>query len=403
MLKLITTIVFSCLLCILAAQVTQLTDPIATNDAAIQDVFAVNMEEGIVVETCRLVKDEKTSLCPEIWEPVCGDDNVTYVNCCFADEFLNKTQPYTVGDCGEDTLLYPSDLFNNTPSGRYREEDFPLIDEDPSTTPTSTKINKRRMLKADGFDVIMSDGVDSNIPLFDFESIIGTNELITIQSTTIYPFNAIGKFKDRGCTGFLVGPRHILTAAHCIYDRRDKAFFRDLDWVPAQNGNDTKPFGTFIWKTARVTSQYANEGDINYDFGLVITKENFTRDDFFAYGFDTCEKNQRNYTMNLAGYRQDAPEFPGRMWVSPCENVQIKCNSETQEFEPMFPHECDTTTGMAGAPLWVYRLEEEGLAAHSIRGIHLGTDPSGSQKFNQALYVSPTVQERIQGWIDEEV
>ncbi|MGF1607827.1 MAG: trypsin-like serine protease [Kiloniellales bacterium] len=53
-----------------------------------------------------------------------------------------------------------------------------------------------------------------------------------VADATEYPWSAIGRVNTAGqgfCTGFLVGPRSVLTAAHCLYNARDGYWYHPED------------------------------------------------------------------------------------------------------------------------------------------------------------------------------
>ena len=66
----------------------------------------------------------------------------------------------------------------------------------------------------------------------------------------VYPHTAIGQlqFEDVAageeflCTATLFTERHILTCAHCIYDRKHDTFNQNFFFVPGLQG-DAAPFG----------------------------------------------------------------------------------------------------------------------------------------------------------------
>ena len=77
-----------------------------------------------------------------------------------------------------------------------------------------------------------------------------------------YPHTAIGQLQyiegvNGGkylCTGTLFTDRHVLTCAHCIYDKEHNEYNRDWHFVPGLHGKE-KPFGSIAYAAACVLSR----------------------------------------------------------------------------------------------------------------------------------------------------
>ncbi len=109
-------------------------------------------------------------------------------------------------------------------------------------------------------DVVVLDGWSGN----DDSRTLRTN-------TTTWPYRAIGTLFDGGgdCTGTRIGPRHVLTAAHCIYNR-ETASWNTISFKPGRNGTNSAPYGSSGPHWYWVPDEYITLGSNGYDIGLII-------------------------------------------------------------------------------------------------------------------------------------
>jgi V8-like Glu-specific endopeptidase len=111
----------------------------------------------------------------------------------------------------------------------------------------------------------------SEEPLIRPESVIGEDTRVQVTNTTAYPYRTVGRI-DIGCTGTLIGVRHVLTAGHCVYNINTDKWYSNLNVTPGQNGG-TKPYGTVTWKKAISVQGWTKNHDRNYDYAMIVLNQ----------------------------------------------------------------------------------------------------------------------------------
>lgn len=199
------------------------------------------------------------------------------------------------------------------------------------------------------------------------QGVVGSDGRTKITNTVQNPYYYIGRIAI-GCTGTLVGPRHVLTAGHCV-SSGNGSFYSSLDFTVAQNGS-YKPWGSEQWDKALTVNKWLNGGDSNYDYGMIILKA-APHNGYTSYG------SYSGGNVTVTGYPGDKPF--GTMWTM--------SGSSWSNSMKIF-YSLDTAGGQSGSGIRD--------SSNVVRGIHA----YGYGSYNGGTRITSTVYNQIRSWIN---
>ncbi len=180
-------------------------------------------------------------------------------------------------------------------------------------------------------------------------SIFGKDDRTQISNTRVYPWSAIALIRiywsaddlvGDSCTGWMIGPSALATAAHCIYQGGHP--YRVVV-KPAMNSADPEqlPFGACAVESQIVPDAWVRSRDLQYDYGVLrlgCTAGLQTG----TLGFKATSGDWMGKTLRLSGYPGDKP---GRtMWTA---LGQVTSSSAKGLY-----YDIDMWPGQSGSPVW---------------------------------------------------
>jgi V8-like Glu-specific endopeptidase len=219
------------------------------------------------------------------------------------------------------------------------------------------------------------------------EVIIGQDNRVRINPTTSYPWRAICGLKitaKNGSkwigTGWLVSPRTVITAGHCVFMHDQGGWAKSIEVIPALN-DGSRPYNSGSSSVLRSVTGWTQSKNRENDYGAIILPANFRPGaSTGTFGFSVKDDAYlKSSVLNLSGYPGD--KGGNQQWF-----MALKPKSVSSR---IITYDIDTMGGQSGAPVWIKVGE-----TRSAVGIHTNGHTSG----NSATRIVTAVFNNLQTW-----
>jgi V8-like Glu-specific endopeptidase len=216
------------------------------------------------------------------------------------------------------------------------------------------------------------------------ETIVDADDRVLVTTTDRNPFRWLCRLvilAPNGTrwsgTGWLAGPRLVLTAGHCVYMQNQGGWAQRIQvFVYDANGDLGPPIEA---EDAASVAGWVTDADPEQDYGAIALPAGVHTPGWFGFG-SFSDQVLAASVGNIAGFPVDKPA--GTLWGHARRLSQVRPN--------IIFYEIDTYGGMSGAPVIAWGGQD-----YVVVGIHNYGDIAG----NRATRINPTVYQNIEAWL----
>lgn len=222
------------------------------------------------------------------------------------------------------------------------------------------------------------------------EVIIGPDNRVRVGNTTVYPWRAICGLKITAAngkrfigTGWMISPRTVITAGHCVFMHAEGGWARSIEVVPGLN-DAARPYGSASSGALRSVVGWTQSRNREYDYGAIILPANARLGDRTGW-FGLAVRDDaflRAASLNLSGYPGD--KGGNQQWFMAQRAKSVSSRVIT--------YDIDTMGGQSGSPVWVLQNGQRyGVGVHT----------NGASTGNSATRINTDVFNRMLAWKNE--
>ncbi len=170
----------------------------------------------------------------------------------------------------------------------------------------------------------------------DTSSEVHDDSLEPVVRTHFYPSFAVGLLEN-GCTAFMVGPHHALTAAHCVYNYNESRWYRQLDlW----RGRTLEEYFQWLeWEHVRIPLEYFMSGSQAHNWALITFNDRFKSPVWLRFAYSELVQD---IPLILYGYTAKADST---MYSTACHSDPLQPQSQFLAIQ------CGTNQDIEGGPI----------------------------------------------------